>query len=748
MGVRTLSTLYVVVIVVMAVATIVEKYQGTSFVATYVYGAWWFSLLWGLLAAVGVAWLIRRRVRRPAVVALHASFVIVLVGALLTHISSERGTIHLRVGEKTINYVATDMSIRHLPFILRLDSFEVCYYPGTLAPADYVSHITVTPLTSKTAKRTSDKTTISMNNVFSHRGIRLYQSSYDDDGRGTVLSLNSDPWGIPVTYAGYALLFISFLWLLVDPKGTFRRLLFFLLLLPLGSMASPSSVTTQPSEQVRWPSQLRPLGMLARQEPSMARSTSFNGQRSMVNGQCTLPRESADRLARLNILYGDRICPVETYALDFTRKLTGSRSYGEFNAQQVLAGFIFWGDEWSRVPLIKVKGRELRKAFNLPKRAALTDFFAPDDGYILGPYVYEYYQGNHDALHKQAAQIDERLMLIINLRQGSTLKVFPPTWCSPTKIDSTVDREHRKYMQQVFTLISEDAHAGRFDRVNEFFDLLLKYQQRFGGQSLPSPIKLKAEHLYNAFPFATILFMFSLTMGLLLIILPKVSSFSRSLILSISFLTLTLCLALRWIVTGHVPMSNGYETMLLLAWLVMLLSLIVSRRLPMAVAFGFLLSGFMLLVSHISQMDPQMGQLMPVLSSPLLALHVSLIMMAFALLSMTFMFSIAALISRTSQLSPLTSYLLLYPALALLSMGIFIGAVWANESWGTYWSWDPKEVWALITLMVYAVPVHSSSLPWLRRPRAFHLYMVLAFLTVLMTYFGVNYFLGGMHSYA
>lgn len=174
------------------------------------------------------------------------------------------------------------------------------------------------------------------------------------------------------------------------------------------------------------------------------------------------------------------------------------------------------------------------------------------------------------------------------------------------------------------------------------------------------------------------------------------------------------------------------------------------------ITFGFLLSGFFLLVSHIGQMDPQIGKLMPVLNSPLLSLHVSIIMMSYALLSVTFICGLTALISRfiTFQHSPsaahlqLLSLLFLYPALTTLGLGIFIGAIWANVSWGTYWSWDPKETWALITFMVYAVVVHTRTLPALRRPMTYHLYVTLAFLTVLITYFGVNYFLGGMHSYA
>ena len=302
-----------------------------------------------------------------------------------------------------------------------------------------------------------------------------------------------------------------------------------------------------------------------------------------------------------------------------------------------------------------------------------------------------------------------------------------------------------------------------------------KYQVRYGGASLPSAQRTRAERLYNAVPFATILFMVNLTMAMLLLIVflrntepSSVTSHPRTpapphprhhhssfLILLASFLTLTLCLILRWIVSGTIPMANGYETMLLMAWLVMLMALLMQRRFPIMLFFGFLMSGFFLLVSHISQMDPQISHVMPVLSSPLLTIHVSIIMMAYALLSMTFICGIAGLVASVrmrhakweNSLHTL-SQLFLYPAITCLGFGIFTGAIWANISWGTYWSWDPKETWALITLMVYAVPLHDRSLPWLRKPSHYHLFMILAFLSLIMTYFGVNYFLGGLHSYA
>lgn len=737
----------------MAAATFVEKFRGTEFVHASVYGSWWFVGLWAVLALLAVAYFVGRRVRRASVVLLHLSFAVILIGALLTHVTSWQGAVRLRVGETVSTYYENvpggDVVERKLPFELRLESFDVKYHDGTRAEADYVSRFTITD------GGATQRAEVSMNNVWKYRSVRFYQSSYDPDMRGSILALNSDPWGIPVTYAGYALLFLSLVWLLVDPKGAFRRL---------------------------FKSDMMRRGVL-----SVMAVCAMSQAAGAAN---TLPRETADRLGRLNILYNDRVCPLQTFAVDFTKKLCGSARYGDYTPEQVLAGFIFYGDEWSAEPIIRVKNGPLRDALQLPGRCSVNTFFNQVmGGYILGPYLNEYYHGHNDKFHKQVADIDDRLMMVMELRRGTLLRVFPftsggkTTWYSPTEniTDTLVDEAHRKYMQNVFSLIYGEVLASSYGNVDKILDKMLKYQQLNGGSSLPSAAQVKAERLYNAIPFATILFMVNLTLGVVLLIIGLIrlirpvktdkpdrpdKALLRAVpvvggaLLGLSLLALTACIALRWIVGGRVPMANGYETMLLMAWFVMVLALVAARRFRIALPFGFLMSGFFLLVSHINQMDPQITHIMPVLSSPLLSVHVSVIMMSFALLSLTFICGLTAIILRLvrgrnaveldGQLDSLAllSRLLLYPALTLLGVGIFVGAIWANVSWGAYWSWDAKEVWGLITLMVYAVAAHAASVPFLRRSMGYHIFMTLAFLTLVMTYFGVNYFLGGMHSYA
>ena len=687
---KTVIALYMIVVVVMAAATIVEKYQGTSYVSDHIYGAWWFSALWALLTAVAVFYFIRRRVRRPSVVALHLSFVVILAGALLTHLTARQGAVHLRTGETTNHYQTPDLQEHTLPFTISLRHFEVQYHEGTQAPSDYRSHIVING---------SEQRVVSMNKIVSYGGVRLYQSSYDEDLQGTILALNSDPWGIPVTYAGYALLFVSLVWILIDPKGAYRQLLRRAAVCLVGCCAMTATASPR-----------------------------------------VLPQETADRFARLFVVYNDRVCPMETYALDFTMKLYGKRSYEGYSAAQVLTGFVFFCHDWTRQPVIRIKGSDMKQRLGLPDYASFNSLF-DQHGYRLGPHLQD----------KDVRKTDEKVSLIMELHQGTPLKIFPyaGTWYSPTStLPDSMDAEHRKYIREVFTLLNGEIQAGRYERANQFLDKMLAYQQTFGQRSLPSATRVQAEHIYNRVPFATILFMVCLTIGIVAFALQL---FGRRLpaqrwLLAVVFLALTCCLALRWIVTSHVPMANGYETMLFMAWAVMLLAFAASRRFPIMLTFGFLLSGFFLLVSHISQMDPQMTHLMPVLNSPLLTIHVSIIMTAFALLALTFATSLTALCTKrqAGQLQ-LLSLLLLYPALTCLGFGIFIGAIWANVSWGTYWSWDPKETWALISFMVYAAPAHRSLAA---RTTYYHIYMTFAFLTLLMTYFGVNYYLGGMHSYA
>lgn len=751
---KIIFILYILVLVCMAAATIVEKSQGTDYAHAHYYGAWWFILIWAVLAALGAFYIIKRKVKCASTLALHLSFIIILLGALLTHVSAKRGMIHLRIGQPTDTYMAQDeeqgMKEEKLPFSLCLQKFEAKMHDGTNAVADYSSKFTVIDGDDKSEGE------VSMNNIYSHRSYRLYQSSYDEDGKGSVLAINADPYGIPVTYTGYALLFISLVWMLFDPKGGYRRLL-----------KSPL---------------LKKGALITALILSMGNIQTLHAESATSNLQnAVLPKETAEKFGELHILYNDRICPVQTFALDFCKKIYGARSYLGLTAEQVLSGWVFYGNTWANEPFIKIKSGEMKTAMNLPDYASLNTFFNREmGGYTIGQYVQEYYNGQQDKFHQQAADIDGKIQIIMELREGISLKVLPytftknvkatkdhsfikagtTTWFSPVdKLPQAVEHQHALYIKNVFSLLNGDVKAGNTSRVNEFFVKMKKYQEVSSGNSLPTATQYKAERINNAFPFATILFMANLTLGFIALFYTiyrmtkkreiKALNIALPILLGVSFFALTFGLALRWIISGNIPMSNGYESMLTVAWFVMLISILMQLRIRIVMVFGFLISGFFLQVSHINQMDPAIGQMMPVLNSPLLSIHVSIIMMSYALLSLTFICGIMGICLRShgEELQAL-SRIFLYPALTTMGYGIFIGAIWANVSWGNYWSWDSKETWALITFMIYAVVVHTQSLPVFRKPLVYHIYITLAFMSIAMTYFGVNYFLTGMHSYA
>ena len=679
---RLLIAVYICLVCLLAIATFLEQACGTDFVEKYIYHTFWFCCLWGILAALAVMALIRRQLwKHLPTLLLHGSFLVILAGAMLTFVSSRKGYVHLTVGNKVGSFVEQESGRRiDLPFTLLLDSFRVEHYPGTEAPADYVSHIRILRSGQDTDSASCSRT-VSMNRILSEQGFRFYQSSFDEDKRGSWLTVNYDPWGIGATYAGYVLLGISMIGLLFSHGGEFRRLMnhpllrkggVFCLLLLAGSM--------------------------------------------QVQGR-TLPALSirqADSLAYEQVIYHDRVVPFNTLARDFVVKLTGRPSYAGLTPEQIIGGWLLRPDVWQYEPMIYIKNRELCRLLNLKTPyASVADLF---DGQRYR--LQDFWQGGRETgrkmspLEKAIVETDEKVGLILMLQKGTLIRPLPKD-----------------------------------------------------GSVKPLPLsKIRAELIYNRIPFSKCLFMFNLTVGLLaffhLVYCGLRHSSERSgllrrinrflvVALYAAFLFQLFGYGLRWYVGGRIPLSNGYETMQFMALCTLVLACLFRRRFPFTVPFGFLLSGFALLVAHLGQMNPQITPLMPVLVSPWLSMHVSLIMMSYALFAFIMLNGILALcIRRHERMLMLLSRLLLYPANFFLGAGIFMGAVWANVSWGRYWAWDPKEVWALITFLVYGMAFHSKSLSAFRRPLFFHIYMIAAFLTVLMTYFGVNYVLGGMHSYA
>lgn len=698
---KILLFLYFALILTLATATGVEYFIGTEWVMDEVYHSLPFCALWAVLALSMLYLMWRRKMwRQCSLLLLHLSFVVILLGACLTFLTSQKGFLHLRVGETCREFLEQEhRKAELLPFSLRLEEFQIKCYPGTEAPQDYVSRLSC--LTSDGDVR---EVTISMNRVFDHLGYRFYQSSYDEDMLGTVLSVNYDPWGTSVTYIGYLLLLVSMIAVLLHRRGEFCRLL-------------------------RHP--LLRSGAL-----TLLLLFSVAGESLSAQSEKPLPyvsRTVADSLSARQVIYHDRVSPYNTLARDFVRKLSGQDSFGGLSAEQIVESWRRYPEEWSYVPIIKIKSERLRERLNLQtSHARLIDLFEGDK-YLLREWWLE--EQRHE----------------LNMQEGEHKHSLNPKKISnkPSAMAKAILETDEK-VSLILML-----HQGTLIRYIETEDMVVPL----------SDVRIRAELLYNKIPFCKLLFMFCLTLGFLSFGcylcrslgvgrlsfkgFYRVANRTFYFLLVLAWLFHLFGFLLRWYIGGRVPLSNGYETMLFLALCLLSGACWGGYRFSPLVVFGFLLSGFTLLVAYLGEMNPQITPLMPVLLSPWLSIHVSLIMISYALFAFILMNGVLGLLlRREAERLMVLSRVLLYPAVFFLGIGIFVGAVWANVSWGRYWAWDPKEVWALITFMIYGAAFHAGSIKCFSRPRFFHLYMVFSFLSVLMTYFGVNYLLGGMHGYA
>lgn len=659
------------VVIVMAIATIVEKIHGTTFVSTKIYSTWWFSAIWGILAIASIARIITSGMQKTlTVLMLHISFAVILAGALTTHLTSKKGYLHLRCGEKARLYAEQssngDMRTAPLPFSVMLNDFNIKNYEGTTTHSDYASH-----LTFSTDEGSTDET-VSMNNIAVVEGYRFYQTSFDRDMKGSILTVTYDPYGTGITYIGYGLLIVSAILLLVLRTPRIKQLY---------RQLNGSRVLV--------------IGCLV-----LAAATSF--AKTPV-----VAREDAEKAERKLIVYNGRICPLNTLAHDFCLKITGKTSYKGLSAEQLLLSLPLAPEEWSGKPLLKIKNKALKERLGISTDLArIKDFYESDGRYKLDILLNEQMSKGEDEQDKKLVRsiydVDEQISLV---NAAVTGKLIEP----------------------------------------------------YKGNNPSSETRISAEILYNQLPL-TVVGAFMILAGILIIVIAEIIrkkgfAVKLGILLIISAFQLAVFI-LRWYISGNIPLSNGYETMAFVSLSTSLLTLSAIWMLRKQ-AFvcntvtigGLMIAGLTLLVAHLSEMSPQITSLMPVLHSPWLTTHVSLIMVSYSLFAFMAVIAAVDLVKRDARLDALNR-LMLYPAEIFLTIGIFLGAIWANQSWGTYWSWDPKEVWALISMLIYCVPLHVGSLPVMRKAKVHDIYLIIAFLSILMTYFGVNYLLGGMHSYA
>ena len=743
---RTAFSLLGILLLILTIATILEKIYGTDYVNEYIYSSVPFVILWGVTAITSLLYIIKSKLhRQPVIFLLHLSLLFILAGAFTTWIYGEQGTMRVRQGEQQTSFTDSKGISHQLPFSITLNQFEIIYYKGTLAPMDFISHISVA---DKDCHR-QIQGKVSMNHIFSYQHYRFYQSGYSEDNEGSVFSVSHDPYGIGITYAGYTLLLLSTVFFFFSPQSRFRQL--------LKSPLLHRSLTV--------------ILLL------FAFSLNSNFLKANSTSPKVLPREVAEHFGDLYILYNNRICPLQTFARDFTVKLYGSSSYKGLTPEEVLTGWLFYYDSWKNEPIIRIKSNEARKLLEIEGNyARLKDYISTINEYKLEKMMNHIRSGEQVTDKRGIEEADEKFNIINLVCTGAMMKIFPCRniagktleWYSQSdQLPQDMDNDKWVFIRKSMSYVNEMIVMKKYNDACLLLEKIKKYQQKECDGLLPADNKFKAEKIYNQFDYSKSVAMACICIGLICFIyychcMASQKRTSRkaiiilNILLWIVFTYLSAAICLRGYVSNHLPLSNGFETMQFMAWCTLLLTFLLQRKFAMLLPFGFLLCGLTLMVSMLGESNPQITQLMPVLQSPLLSIHVVVIMIAYSLLAFIMLNGVTAVILHQSQKEckeqierlQIISQIILYPAIFLLAIGIFIGAVWANVSWGRYWGWDPKEVWALITMLVYALALHPRSLPWFHRTMFFHVFCITAFITVLITYFGVNFLLGGMHSYA
>ncbi|HFO0928583.1 cytochrome c biogenesis protein CcsA [Campylobacter jejuni] len=662
-------------------------------------------------------------------------------------------------------FISWALSYEQLPFDIYLRDFVLDRYPGSMSPASYASEITV-----KNNNENFDYR-IFMNNVLDYDGYRFYQSSYDQDEKGTVLSVNKDPGKIP-TYIGYFLLCLGMFMNFLNPHSRFRTLarlinkdtlkhtsvIIFILLLSFGSEKT-----------------------FAQDLNSTLPVVNTNHAKALAT---LIVQKSAD----------GRMVPFDTLSREILEKIHQSDSYKGQNSNAVMLSMLVDVDKWQLEPFILMpQNQAVRDAIanilEIPsaKYIAYKDFFDENNRYKLQKYVENANRKNPNArgvFDKEIIKLDERANVVNLVFSGELFKFIPVqnnpnnVWLAPFSAVTTLkgDEGHivLALIQNYFSAVENAFKDGNWIRADEGLKFIKEYQEKIGYKVMPSKTKVEMEIFSNKAEIFVKLAPVCLIAGFLLLILVfskmvvpnlKISFiFKVVYVLNVlAFVIHTVGLGLRAYLSGHAPWSNGYESMVYIAWALSLSGIFFSRKSPIALSLTSILSGVVLMVAHLSEMNPQITNLVPVLNSYWLSIHVSVITASYGFLGLCALLGIFTLflmcflkkdgkynlniLRNITEATRINEMAMIF-GLCLLTVGNFLGAIWANESWGRYWSWDSKETWALVSILVYAAILHLRMIPKYCNQFVFALWSMFAYWVIIMTYFGVNYFLTGLHSYA
>ena len=646
-----------------------------------------------------------------------------------------------------------------LPFSIKLKKFELTRYPGSMSPSSYASRVVVI----NKEKNLNMPYHIYMNHVLNYNGYRFFQSSYDRDEHGSILSVNHDYWGTFFTYAGYLLMALGMFLSLLNANSYFYALGRYL-------RKTPATAKTI----------LLILFFTATfSTAGYARPGHLN-----FNKIPKINKTEADQFGHLLVQSNDgRIKPVNTLASEILRKLTWKSRFHGLTPDQVLLGMMSSPMYWQQVPMIKVSSKKLARIIGIKgKYASYLDFINMKKGtYKLQKYVSEVYAENpsqRGMFDKEIMKVDERMNIAYMIYTGQFLKMVPDpkdphhAWYSLASKPVTLSGKDSLMVVSVIPQYLQSLAKGETKLAHERLTNFASYQKKYGAALIPSQRKIDAEILYNRWMIFFRLAIAYSIIGLIMIVLTFFAIFkdTKALriilnffvgIIFIGFLLQTFGLGLRWYISGHAPWSNGYESMIYIGWVTVLAGLLFSRRSKMTIAATTLLASIILFVAHLSWMDPEITNLVPVLKSYWLTIHVSVITASYGFLALGALlgfFNLILMIMKTpknrlimvehiKELTTINKRTLIV-GLYMLAIGTFLGGVWANESWGRYWGWDPKETWALVSILVYSFIAHMRYIPGLKSRFAFNLASIIGFFSILMTYFGVNYYLSGLHSYA
>lgn len=753
--------------VAMAVATFYEVSHGTSAVMANFYHSWWFILLQLLLVInfVGVsvkARLIERKLW--GVLLLHWAFVVILAGAFVTHTISYEGVMHIREGETSSTIYQRDskggMIPMEVPFSVELHDFVLERYAGSGSPSSFESHVTINVDGTKREEK------IYMNNIAYVGSYRLYQSSYDKDEMGTILTVNKDLSGTIISYFGYILMTLGFILLFFNKNSHVRALTRKLKEMSIAPKAAILALALVGAGNCS----------LYSQEASA---------RALSREQGVVPRSVADDFAALLVQNpSGRVEPIGSYADKLLRKVHRSTGYNSYTATQVILGMMASPYYWAAEPLIYISSKPLADAVGLKgEYASYNQMFNSDGRYRLAGLVEKSYAREvkeQTKLDKEIIKLDEKVNIMHGIFERVMLPIFPnpysenDKWVSPNDDHSAFQSRDSVFVSGVFNyLLSENdmAHTSKeWSGSHKIIDMMRTYQQAMASPDhIIDEAKIKAELYYNNYNIFKISAIGYLAIGgiLLLALLFGLLGSQGKIIQTITrvlpylvvlfFLYETFGIALRWYISGRAPWTNTYESMVYVGWSAVLAGLLFMRRSKTTLAIATIMGGVVVMISQLNFMDPEITPLVPVLKSYWLMFHVAIITASYGFFGVSALLGLVSLIIsvfskkeqvllKISELN-IINYLSLVVGLALLSIGVFLGAVWANESWGRYWGWDPKETWALITMVVYAFIIHCRLVPRLRGGYTFAVLSVFGLYSVIMTFFGVNYYLSGMHSY-